>query len=378
MAYLKALRRDGRPRSTSTPPARPPRPWSTASCSPAAGRRSSTSGRPSGSASTATARAATGTSRRSTTARPRRPCSCSSAPTRRSTSSTPAIHEAALYGLDALLKAQFPNGAFPQVWTQPGRGEAGREGEVPGLRLEDRGAGQELLGLLHAQRQPRGDRRRHAHRRAPGLQGRQVQGGAGEARRLPDPGADARPAAGLVPAVQLRDGPDLGAEVRAAGDHRLGVAGRDGDADQDRPATRARRSTSNRSRGAGVLQEVPAAGREGRPVLRVQDEQAAVHGRERTSSPTTTPPPRATTAGSSRPASTRIEKAYQDAKAGASPPEPDRRRSWRTASARSSRTSTRRGAGSRPTRASGSSASRSSQTGSATSPARSSAATSRR
>lgn len=30
-----------------------------------------------------------------------------------------AIHEAALYGLNALLKAQFPNGAFPQVWTGP-------------------------------------------------------------------------------------------------------------------------------------------------------------------------------------------------------------------------------------------------------------------
>jgi PelA/Pel-15E family pectate lyase len=29
------------------------------------------------------------------------------------------IHEAARYGLDALLKAQFPNGAFPQVWTGP-------------------------------------------------------------------------------------------------------------------------------------------------------------------------------------------------------------------------------------------------------------------
>jgi PelA/Pel-15E family pectate lyase len=29
------------------------------------------------------------------------------------------IHEAAEYGLDALLKAQFPNGAFPQVWTKP-------------------------------------------------------------------------------------------------------------------------------------------------------------------------------------------------------------------------------------------------------------------
>ncbi len=29
------------------------------------------------------------------------------------------IHEAALYGLDALLKAQFPNGAFPQVFSGP-------------------------------------------------------------------------------------------------------------------------------------------------------------------------------------------------------------------------------------------------------------------
>lgn len=30
-----------------------------------------------------------------------------------------AIHEATLYGLTALLKAQFPNGGFPQVWTGP-------------------------------------------------------------------------------------------------------------------------------------------------------------------------------------------------------------------------------------------------------------------
>ncbi len=29
------------------------------------------------------------------------------------------IHEAALYGLDALLGAQFPNGAFPQGWREP-------------------------------------------------------------------------------------------------------------------------------------------------------------------------------------------------------------------------------------------------------------------
>ena len=30
-----------------------------------------------------------------------------------------AIHDAAAYGLAALLKAQFPNGGFPQVWTGP-------------------------------------------------------------------------------------------------------------------------------------------------------------------------------------------------------------------------------------------------------------------
>ncbi|MCA9080943.1 MAG: pectic acid lyase [Planctomycetaceae bacterium] len=31
----------------------------------------------------------------------------------------PEIHEAAQFGLEALLKAQFPNGAFPQVWAGP-------------------------------------------------------------------------------------------------------------------------------------------------------------------------------------------------------------------------------------------------------------------
>ena len=35
-----------------------------------------------------------------------------------------AIHEAALYGLNALLGAQFPNGAFPQVWRGPVRRSA--------------------------------------------------------------------------------------------------------------------------------------------------------------------------------------------------------------------------------------------------------------
>src|SRR5439155_10494436 len=37
-----------------------------------------------------------------------------------------AVHESAMIALDALLKAQFANGAFPQIWTGPVR-----EGEAP-------------------------------------------------------------------------------------------------------------------------------------------------------------------------------------------------------------------------------------------------------
>jgi len=39
----------------------------------------------------------------------------------------PGIHECARIALDALLAAQFPNGAFPQVWTGPVKGEPGAE-----------------------------------------------------------------------------------------------------------------------------------------------------------------------------------------------------------------------------------------------------------
>lgn len=42
------------------------------------------------------------------------------------------IHEAATYGLNALLGAQFPNGAFPQVWTGPVL-----QGPWADLRLDD-------------------------------------------------------------------------------------------------------------------------------------------------------------------------------------------------------------------------------------------------
>lgn len=41
------------------------------------------------------------------------------------------IHEAATYGLDALLKAQFPNGAFPQVWTGPAAAHPAAKAKYP-------------------------------------------------------------------------------------------------------------------------------------------------------------------------------------------------------------------------------------------------------
>lgn len=41
------------------------------------------------------------------------------------------IHEAALFALDALLAAQFPNGAFPQVWTKPVTPQPPRKASYP-------------------------------------------------------------------------------------------------------------------------------------------------------------------------------------------------------------------------------------------------------
>jgi hypothetical protein len=41
------------------------------------------------------------------------------------------IHDAALYGLDALLQAQFPNGAFPQGWTGPVQPRPVRAAQFP-------------------------------------------------------------------------------------------------------------------------------------------------------------------------------------------------------------------------------------------------------
>jgi PelA/Pel-15E family pectate lyase len=41
------------------------------------------------------------------------------------------IHEAVRYGLDALLEAQFPIGAFPQVWTEPVAAQPIRQARFP-------------------------------------------------------------------------------------------------------------------------------------------------------------------------------------------------------------------------------------------------------
>ena len=50
-----------------------------------------------------------------------------------------AIHEAAMYGLDALLKAQFPIGAFPQVWTGPVAEHPIKNASFPGFDWKSEG-----------------------------------------------------------------------------------------------------------------------------------------------------------------------------------------------------------------------------------------------
>ena len=158
--------------STSTPPAKPPRPWSTGNCSPAAGRRSSTSA-PAKRHGQVPQRQGRQLERLLARRRPD-PGGPADAHPRRPGAGLQARRDPRGRPVRARRPAQ---GAVPQRGLPAGvdrarGGEAGRQGQVPGLRLEDRRQGQELLGLLHPQRQPGGDRRRHADRRAPGLQGR--------------------------------------------------------------------------------------------------------------------------------------------------------------------------------------------------------------
>lgn len=51
----------------------------------------------------------------------------------------PEIHEAALFGLDALLKAQFPNGAFPQIWIGPVAAQPVLKAKFPGYDWKTEG-----------------------------------------------------------------------------------------------------------------------------------------------------------------------------------------------------------------------------------------------
>jgi hypothetical protein len=52
----------------------------------------------------------------------------------------PAVHEAATIASDALLKGQFPSGAFPQVWTGPAPVVSGKQANYPAYdwRIEGR------------------------------------------------------------------------------------------------------------------------------------------------------------------------------------------------------------------------------------------------
>ncbi len=182
------------------------------------------------------------------------------------------IHEAANYGLQALLQAQFPNGAFPQVWTGPVESKPVSKARFPDYdwktegriknywdyyTLNDNLAGTVSDTLIAAHQVYKDEKYKAA------------------LERLGDfliTRADARAAARLVPAIQLRDDPHLGAEVRTACRYRLGVPGRAGDVDQNLaihgPEQIPRTDPSN----SGVFPEVPPGGRDGCALLRVQDE----------------------------------------------------------------------------------------------------------
>lgn len=51
------------------------------------------------------------------------------------------IHESVMYGLDALLKAQFPNGAFPQVWSGAVQAKPVRKAQFPSYDWKTEGRG---------------------------------------------------------------------------------------------------------------------------------------------------------------------------------------------------------------------------------------------
>ena len=131
-----------------------------------------------------------------------------------------ALHEAALYALDAFVQAQYPNGAWPQRFSEPPVAaefpvvpaaipadwprEYGQVKYTSYYTLND-GTMRDLVSTMLAAYDVYHDER--VSRRGPPRRG-----------LLPARSAS-KPAAGVGSAVQPGDVPRLGAEVRAAGRH---------------------------------------------------------------------------------------------------------------------------------------------------------------
>ena len=188
------------------------------------------------------------------------------------------IHEAALYGLDALLKGGVPERRVPQVWSRPVEPKPILKARYPDYDWRTEGRIKNYWDCYTLNDGLAGTVSKTLITGAPGLQGREIEGGAPEARKLPGAGPDARSAARLVPAIQLRDDPDLGAEVRAPRRYRLGVAGRHGNPDQDRALHGQEGVPRADTPGPRVSQEERAGGWAHGSLLRAEDEQTPVHG----------------------------------------------------------------------------------------------------
>jgi len=187
------------------------------------------------------------------------------------------IHQAAMVGLEALLKAQFPNGGFPQVWTgpvKPRRVDAARypdydwrtEGRVKEYwtmyTLNDDVCGYVAETLIEAQRTYRDPKYKAA---------------LSEAGRLPDPRSDARAAARVGTAVQHENAADLGQAFRAARRLRRRDSGGHRDAYANLRRDRKPHIPEADPQSAGVAQEIPPEGWPAGPLLRTQNEPAALH-----------------------------------------------------------------------------------------------------
>ncbi len=288
-----------------------------------------------------------------------------------------SIHEAALYGLDALLKAQFPNGAFPQVWTGPVAPRPVVKASFPEYdwktqgrvdnywdcyTLNDNLAGTVSDTLITAHETYRDARYKAALEKLADFL---------ILARMPEP----QPAwcqqysFAMVPIWARKFEPPAitGWESQDALETLIKIARYTGKLTYPRA----------RSPRPGVPEKLPLAGRSDRPVLRTQDEQASLHGRRLQADLR-----KFHRSGSLRmdPACpARIDRDSLRRREQQSPHNAARhgRRRSNPRSGGSSVSLTRRDAGSRPTTASGSLASPDSAPRFATSPALSSAGTSR-